>query len=394
MSIKLRLPIPRVFIFLAALPISISGCAQSSGSPGGASSRIVPAIRSPGSAAASDPIKHIVIIIQENRSFDNIFAGYPGANAPTSGYMHDGTLVPLHSVNFKGLDIAHGWSPSLVDYDSGKMDGFDLSNPYAPKYPYSYVDRKDVKPYWTMAQKYALADNMFPTEMGASFTAHMDLVAGTSFLNSTLALADVPSNVPWGCDAPASTTTPTVDNKHNYKPHGPYPCFTQFTTIADTLDAAGVTWKYYAPAIAKDWGGKTFSIFDAISNIRNGPDWQNDVISPQWTILNDAATTGGLPAVSWVVPDFADSDHPGTNSDTGPSWVAAIVNAVGQGPSWDSTVVIVLWDDWGGWYDNVPPPQLDFVGLAIRVPCIIISPYTKARYVSHTQYEYGTILKF
>jgi phospholipase C len=91
---------------------------------------------------------------------------------------------------------------------------------------------------------------------------------------------------------------------------------------------------------------------------------------------------------------LADSDHAGSNSDKGPSWVAGVVNAVGESQYWNTTAIVVLWDDWGGWYDSVPPPQLDFVGLGIRVPCIIISPYAKAGYVAHTQYEFGSVLKF
>ncbi|HTX58168.1 MAG TPA: alkaline phosphatase family protein, partial [Verrucomicrobiae bacterium] len=103
---------------------------------------------------------------------------------------------------------------------------------------------------------------------------------------------------------------------------------------------------------------------------------------------------GKLPAVTWVVPDAIDSDHPGDASDTGPSWVASVVNAIGQGPDWKSTAIVVVWDDWGGFYDSEPPPQLDFTGLGIRVPCIVISPYAKKHYVDDTQYEFGSILKF
>jgi phospholipase C len=168
--------------------------------------------------------------------------------------------------------------------------------------------------------------------------------------------------------------------------------------MADTMDAAGISWKYYAPQTVGcpgscDAGGQIWSEFDAISNVRNGPDWSRNVIYPQTTVLNDAAN-GTLPQIAWVVPDWKNSDHALSNSDTGPSWVAAVVNAIGNGPEWKSTAIVVLWDDWGGWYDDAPPPQLDWEGLAIRVPAIIISPYARKAYVSHTQYESGSILKF
>jgi phospholipase C len=152
-----------------------------------------------------------------------------------------------------------------------------------------------------------------------------------------------------------------------------------------------VTWKYYAPG-AQVFGGRLWTPFAAIRQVRYGPDWRH-VISPSKKVLTDAPN-GRLPQVSWVIPDGADSDHAGNDSDKGPSWVAGVVNAIGESPYWRTTAIIVLWDDWGGWFDNVPPPQLDFVGLGIRVPCIIISPYARSGYVSHTQYEFGSVLKF
>ncbi len=145
-------------------------------------------------------------------------------------------------------------------------------------------------------------------------------------------------------------------------------------------------------------GGKVWSEFDSIRAIRYSSYWKN-VKSPQTRILRDVEA-GRLADVSWVTPDWQDSDHTGSGYDSGPSWVASIVNAIGRSPYWNTTAIVVLWDDWGGWYDNVPPPQLDFRGLGIRVPCIIISPYARVAkgarsgYVSHTQYEFGSILKF
>ncbi len=348
-------------------------------------------------AGPRSKLKHIVIIVQENRSFDNIFAGFNGADAPTYGYTHDGTRVRLKSITFGGGDLQHGYKPALIDYDNGKMDGFDLGSPSAPTYAYSYLDRKDVAPYWIMARQYVLADHMFPTEFGGSFSAHLNLIAGTDKLSPTLAEADNPSATPWGCDAPSGTKTKTVDSHRKFSPDGPFPCFTQFTTMADTLDAAGVSWKYYAPQVLgcpkRCDPGLIWSEFDAINDVRYGPDWSRNVIYPQTTVLDDAAK-GNLASVSWVMPDWKDSDHPNNKSDTGPSWVAAVVNAIGKSQYWKSTAIVVLWDDWGGWYDDVPPPQLDFEGLAIRVPCIIISPYAKSGYVSHTQYESASTLKF
>ncbi len=348
-------------------------------------------------AGSAGKIKHVIVIIQENRSFVNLFSGFPGADAPTFGYLHDGTKIQLAAVSFKGTGngLGHGFTASLTDWNNGAMNGFDLSSPSSPTYPYSYLIPSSVTPYWNMASSYVLADRMFPTQFGGSFSAHLNLIAGTDKLTPTLAVTDWASAMPWGCDAPPGTKATTVDSNRNVK-RGPFPCFTQFKTMADTLDKSGVSWKYYAPQTVGcsggcDNGGLIWSEFDSIKNVRYGPDWSN-VINPQTTVLKDAAN-GNLASVSWVVPDLKDSDHPGNGSDTGPSWVTSVVNAIGQSKDWDSSAIVIVWDDWGGWYDDAAPPQLDFRGLGIRVGCIIISPYAKNK-VIHTQYEYGSILKF
>ncbi len=308
------------FAMCTLLIIASGGCS----SPGSATGPVADSVKRAKlfdniHVASSSKIQHIVIIVQENRSFDNIFAGFAGADAPTYGYEHDGTQVPLSAVSFKGPDLEHSYKAAIVDWASGQMNGFDLSSPSSPTYPYSFVTRSDVNPYWSMAKQYVLADRMFPTEFGGSFAAHLNLIAGTDKLSSTLAEADNPNNAPWGCDAPSRTTTTTVDSSRKVHNDGPFPCFTQFQTMADTLDAAGVTWKYYAPQTIDcpkrcDGGGLIWSEFDAISNVRNGPDWQRDVIYPQTTVLDDAQN-GTLASVSWVMPDWKDSDHTGTNSD-------------------------------------------------------------------------------
>jgi phospholipase C len=347
-------------------------------------------------AAAGTYIKHVVIIVQENRSFDNLFAGYPNADAHTYGYLHDGTKVTLQQIPFQQRYLDHYLKTAIGDWDNGKMDKFDLekstNGALAGKYPYSYVQRSQTAPYWTMAQQYVLADNMFPTLWGASFTAHLTLIAGTADLTPTLSEADVPTALPWGCDAPAGTKTATYNANRVEQFGQPYaPCFTQFRTMADTLDAAGVSWKYYAPKISQS-GGSTWSSFDAIKKVRYSSDWTNRVISPPTQILSDAAN-GKLAGVSWVIPDANWSDHPDYGTAYGPSWVSAVVNAIGASSAWKTTAIVVVWDDWGGWFDDAAPPQKDFRGLSIRVPCLIISPYVQP-HVVHTVYEFGSVLKF
>jgi phospholipase C len=133
--------------------------------------------------------------------------------------------------------------------------------------------------------------------------------------------------------------------------------------------------------------------FDVIAAVRYGPEWQTNISMPQTKIFKDISA-GTLPAVSWVIPDYADSDHPGPKIDNGPSWVSSVVNAIGESRYWDSSAIIVVWDDWGGLYDNRAPEQLGFGGLGFRVPALIVSPYAKAGYISKTNYEFGSILKY
>ncbi|HEX3670914.1 MAG TPA: alkaline phosphatase family protein [Candidatus Cybelea sp.] len=347
----------------------------------------------PSAAAPSQYIKHVVIIVEENRSFDNMFSGFPGADAPRFGYAGK-KRIALHPTPLENPgDIENNWRDSISGWNHGKMNGFQHEHFYGGPldYAYAYVPRSESAPYWTMAKQYVLADRMFPTEFGPSFTAHLSLIAGnTDIKTGPIAEVDAPDTLKWGCEAPPGSRSFTLNAQRVEQFNGPFPCFDHFPTLADRLDAAAVTWKYYASPLTHI-GGKVWSEFSTIRAVRYGPDWKN-VISPQTRILTDVPG-GALAGVSWVTPDWVDSDHTGSGYNRGPSWVASVVNAIGESSYWDSTAIFVLWDDWGGWYDDVPPPQLDFRGLGIRVPCIVISPYAKRGYVAHTQYEYGSILK-
>ena len=373
---------PAVRALLLSLAAAASGCS-------GAASPTSPPVSTP----ATSYIKHVVIVIQENRSFDNLFSGFPGADAPAFGYAGK-KKIALHPTPLQDPhDIENNWRDAIRGWNHGRMNGFEHEHFYGGplEYAYAYVPRAQSAPYWSMARQYVLADRMFPTEFGPSFTAHLSLIAGNTTIDpGPIAEVDAPDTLKWGCEAPPGTRTFTLNAQRVELFNGPFPCFRNFPTLADRLDAAGVAWRYYASPLGQI-GGKVWSEFSSVRAVRYGPDWKN-VISPQTRILTDAQN-GDLPGVAWVTPDWQDSDHTGSGYDRGPSWVASVVNAIGESPDWNSTAIFVLWDDWGGWYDNVPPPQLDFRGLGIRVPCIVISPFARSGYVSHTQYEYGSILK-
>lgn len=352
------------------------------------------------------PIKHIVVIVQENRSFENMFAGWAGADAPLVGYgttSHGKRFrVHLREIRYsEDHDICHVWQDAITAWNNGKMDGFNrehsgvagaCNESLAGTFPYSYMNHEEIKPYRDLASQYVLADHMFPTEFGTSFTAHQDLIAGTTEIRPGHSLVNTPNNFPWGCDASAGTSTPLVDSHRVVDDNtNVFPCFTQYPTIADRLDAAHVSWRYYVQPLSA-FSGQIWNPFEAIKRVRYSSAWKN-VVTPDMKALS-APSRGDLPSVTWIIPDLKWADYPVITKDWGPSWVGDLVNGIGKSQYWNSTAVVVLWDDWGGWYDNVSPPQEDYVGLAIRVPCIIISPYARKGYVSHTQYEYGSILKF
>jgi phospholipase C len=310
--------------------------------------------------------------------------------------------VPLKEAGLVSDSLGHQHHAFQLEYDHGKMDGFGLVDRVLRKgrkvkaglYTYRYVSPTDIQPYWQIAQQYVLGDHMFTTQSSSSFTAHQDLVAaGTPVGNDNV--IDFPTPAKWGCSAPPGTVTSLITPKGRYlRDKGPFPCFT-YSTIRDLLDARSVSWLYFTnTSRAYVWNA-----FDAIHAVRYGSEWTKNIVIPQ-TAIFQTITNGQLPAVSWVIPDAIDSDHPEYRSDSGPSWVASVVNAVGQSNYWQSTAIIVVWDDWGGEYDHVPPPQLDGQGLGMRVPMLLVSAFARKTspsqpgYVSHTQYEFGSILKF
>jgi phospholipase C len=346
----------------------------------------------PFAARAASPIQHVVVMIQENRSFDNLFATFPGADGTTVGKRHGGQTVALAKKPLLDpTDVLHGYQGYVVDYDHGKMDGFDQAlagSATAGLLPYQYVDPAQIATYWTLAKRYVLADHMFMTEGSDSFIAHQDLVAGGTPYNKNYDVINAPSGNPWGCDAPPGTVTSLVSRDGApFWGKGPFPCFS-YRSLAGLLDGKGVSWRYYVNYPEADWNA-----YDAIRAIRFSPQWRTNISTPQTNIYSDVAK-GNLAAVSWVIPGPDYSDHPGEPRDFGPDWIGNVVNAIGQSAYWKSTAIVIVWDDWGGFYDHVAPPQYGFGQLGFRVPAIVVSPYARPGLVSHEQYEFGSILRF
>jgi phospholipase C len=337
-------------------------------------------------------VKHVVIIVQENRTPDNLFNGLPGADTVTSGVRADGTAVALKPASLVQLsDLGHGHGDFVNAYAGGKMNGFDRVDP--TMLSYSYVPASEAVPYFQLAERFTFADRMFQSNTGPSFVAHQFLIAGHA-PRATLSgqsgfVIENPGALPWGCDAIQNALTILLPTGGELSAAG-IPCF-DYVTLADAMDRKGVTWRYYAPQITRK--DALWSAFQSIGHVRHGPDWSSHVVSPETQVLADVAS-GQLAQVTWVTPSSRNSDHPMMTGPHGPDWVASVVNAVGASPFWQDTVVFITWDDWGGFYDHVAPPQLDAIGLGFRVPLIVVSPWARHGYVSHAQHEFGSILHF
>jgi phospholipase C len=365
-------------------------------------------------------IQHVVIIFQENRSTDNLFQDQnlinAGADIVSSGKNSKGDEIPLTSLSLAsdyGPDHSH--TAFLAMYDNGKMDGADkvklICNPGAQNCPppngqYTYVPVKEAAPYFQMAETYTFADRMFQTNQGPSFPAHQYILSGASAQNAKPAPLYASENpnglttngIPAGCIAPQDQTVPLIDLLTGDESQTAYPCF-EHAALTDNLDAAKISWKWYT---AKNDPGSIWNAPNAIQHICvpntgntscTGTEWTSNVILDPTHILTDIQN-GQLPSVTWVIPDGVNSDHPGSSDNTGPAWVASIVNAIGNSQYWTDTAIFISWDDWGGWYDHVAPPIHNFYEYGFRVPLIVVSPYAKAKYISHTTHHFGSILKF
>lgn len=354
-------------------------------------------------ASPASLIQHVVIIIQENRSVDNLFQGFPGANTQSWGLNLNGKHISLKPVNLDAnYDPNHTHTSFLNECNKNasgtcQMNGWKQETCGGGTCPdpgaYGYVPQAQAQPYWNLAQAYAFSDSMFQTNQGPSFPAHQYLVSGTSTIadGSTYRASENISAA--GCDAPVSVKVLTIDPagvEGNPVP----PCFNR-SSIFTLLDAAGLTWKYYQDGT----GANLWHAPDALKPLCpnkpcvSNPEFAANVITNPSQFLTDIGG-GSLAAVTYITPTAAESDHAASNNGTGPAWVTSVVNAIGNSSYWGSTAIIFTYDDWGGWYDHQPPTGRDSYELSFRVPLVIVSPYAKNSYISHVPHEFGSILKY
>ena len=371
-------------------------------------------------------IQHVVIIFQENRTPDNLFHDSvlmaKGADIASSGLNSLGQTIQLGAGSLGvDYDLSHAHAAFVAMYDSGKMDGADMikyscsknaTNCPPPNPQFWYVNPAEVQPYFQLAEQYTFGDRMFQTNQGPSFPAHQFIISGTSAPTATsnLFIAENGGGVPHagtntGCLSPPAEFVYLIDPSGN-ESSTMYPC-ADHPTLTDELNTKGINWRYYTPSAGSLWTGPNAIQHMCGPNVPppnatacTGSDWTGSVVIPETQVLTDISS-GKLAQVSWVIPTGGNSDHAGSTGNTGgPSWVASIVNAIGTSSYWSNTAIIITWDDWGGWYDHVPPPRILNDGTSwgsgyvygFRVPLIVVSPYAKAGYISHVNHDFGSIL--
>ncbi len=379
-----------------------------------------------------NPIKHIVVIMQENRSFDNYFGTYPGANGiPKNVCMpldpnhpnNSPCVKPFLSLNPISEDMPHNYQSSTVAYNNGKMDGFMLAENEDPK-TMSHYDNKTIPYYWNLAKHYVLADNFYSSVLSYSLPNHWYAVAGQApstsiFYGFLPGLRGLIAHIramhiglggitggDYSLNKPSNTTLilpyvhrsvpPLVDQEYLRESN-------LTTTIVDLLmnnTNNKVSWEYYDHPIELGgykravFSGRAFEYWNPFS--AKGSSY-TETYAPHFvnrTQIFIDLKGNSFPEVSWVIPSAPLSEHPPANITIGMNWVKHVINAIMSSPYWASTAIILTWDDYGGFYDHIPPPQIDKYGLGFRMPALIISPYSKHGYIDHTQYQFESILKF
>jgi phospholipase C len=346
-----------------------------------------------GHAIAQDMsvIKHIVFIVKENRTFDVYFGAYKkhGADGSTQVKLSNGTTVAAgHLPDSTPVDICHGWKCTLSDMNFGKMDHFDTDPSCTANGKLicaAQMNGTDLPNYYAYADHFVLGDRFFSSITATSFPNHLYTIAGTSGGVISQGLLGTSGKIEVGCRADEGSTAQQLDEFGNVTAQ--YPCY-DYTTLGDLLTAAGVSWKSYAP------GNIAYNAYNAINHIYNDSATWNATYALDTQFVTDVQN-GNLPSVSWLVT-LGGNEHPPISTCMGQNWAVQQINAVMQSKYWttEPTAIIMTWDDFGGFYDHVTPPSLDMYGLGPRVPLLIISPYAKAGYVTHSTMEASSVLKF
>ncbi len=355
-------------------------------------------------ALARRRIEHIVFIVKENRTFDTYFGTFPGADGATKGRRCDGTEVPLVRAKDSTADVEHHFLPGIRVINGGQMNCFDTL--WNGKQLQSYVQyhRDQIPAYWAYATRFGLADRFFSSVFGATVPEHLWTVAAQSdrFVDNEMPGGYGPGLPREFCDdrrerAQSFRILTEGQEKDVFDLEGGFgtaPGITRFMTLRwpcvdvrvlpDELQQHAISWRYYR-------GDNNYvQPLRMIRHVRRGPEWSHVV--PETEFIPDVKA-GRLPAVSWLVPPLALSDHPPASVCQGENWTVRAMNALMKSPDWKDTVVVVTWDDFGGFYDHVAPPHVDLYGFGPRVPALIVSPWIRPGTVVHSTFEFASVLK-
>jgi phospholipase C len=373
--------------------------------------------------AGQNPIEHVVFLVKENRSFDHYFGRYPGVDGATEGgtmncsSFADTGKVPLEDAPaIMPHDLGHAFYPGLLSINGGRMNGYNCISLGEDMTGYTQYDRESLPLYWAYADRYVIADQFFTSMYGPTFPEHLYTVAAQSYgIVDNKSTTDTEGNY---CDDPQEYTQrfPTEDlsdadvkrimRLEQNITAGPSQLLKiaaywestrtciNIPVLPDQLERNDISWKYYANA--DQW----MNALQAIRHVRFGPMW-NRVQSPE-TFLQDVKA-GELPAVSWLIPpEGGPNEHPGSGASicSGENWTIEYMNALMKSDAWASTAVVIVWDDFGGFYDHVEPPHYDVMGLGPRTPALILSPWTRrgdnpeGGAIDSTEYEFSSVLRF
>jgi phospholipase C len=380
-------------------------------------------------AAGTGKIQHLIYIIQENHSFDNYFGTYPGANGfpagltvpldprePNQGTVSPFRLDPAQTIDIVGdelppgvsdpdqlsttnttspynlnsesigRDLSHAWQVAHQAYDNGKMDGFVAAE--GSTLTMGHYDRSELPYYWDYADHYVLDDNFYSSLMGPSFPNHLYIASGTN--------------------GPTSLNYPWVLN--NGIINNPGSSFTwasvslDWSTLAEELTNKSMSWAWYDGS-ANPSSPSIWNVLPLFTFFQNNPSIMSAHVKNTASFTTDIQN-GNLPSVSWIIPGgwtpptyplgclgVGPSEHPPARSDCGMDYVSYLVNQVMESTAWQSTAIVITWDDYGGFYDHAAPPQIDQYGEGFRVPTLVISPWAKPHLIDHTRYEFSSLLR-
>jgi phospholipase C len=340
------------------------------------------------------PIKHVVYLMLENRSFNHSFGAFPGVNGTSVG-NNAGREQPLIATpDWLPKDMPHDILAWIKDYDDGRNDGFWGGKD--PEYAYSQFTPESIPGYWHLAKEYVLSDHFFASAPGPSYPNHFYFIAGQAggVLDNpqnpmTYRTADGGTFKSWGCDAVGDNVYVLVKDEHGrVKKHAT--CF-KFATMGEQLSHHQIDWRFYGPRPGVI--GYMWNAYNAVHDVFHSDLWHRHASFDVDDVIGDIKR-GELPAVSWVVPRFELSDHPPGSSAFSHNWVMDIVTALMRSPMWESTALFITWDEWGGFYDQVAPPKLAGERLGFRVPLLTVSPYAKRNYIDRTLGEFSSPLRF